>query len=48
MLILFVLLALDCAGFFHGDIGADAAALIALVVAIVALVLELRGRGVVG
>ncbi|MCA1683211.1 MAG: hypothetical protein LC685_04400 [Actinobacteria bacterium] len=47
MLILFVLLALDLAGFAHADLTANAAALIALVVAIVAVVLELRGRGTV-
>lgn len=43
-MILFILLALDFAGFAHGDIGSSAAALIALVLAIVAIVLELRGR----
>lgn len=44
-MILFVLLALDCAGFFHGDLPGTPAAVIALVLAIVGLVLELRGRG---
>jgi hypothetical protein len=46
-MILFVLLALDCAGFFHGDIPSTPAAVIALVLAVVALLLDLRGRGAV-
>ena len=45
-MILFVLLALDCAGVFHGDLTSNVGALIAVALAIVALVLELRGRGV--
>lgn len=44
MIVLFVLLALDVAGYAHGDLNGNAAALIALVLAIVALVLEIRGR----
>lgn len=43
-MVLFILLALDCAGTFHGDISSSAAALIAFALAIVGLVLELRGR----
>ena len=44
---LFVLLALDCAGYFYHRLVPDLpAALIALVLAVLALVLELRGRGV--
>ena len=46
-MILFILLALDLAGFAHGDLPANTAALIALVLAIVALVFEVRGRGLV-
>jgi hypothetical protein len=42
---LLAILALDCAGFFHGDISSDAAAIVALVVGIVALVFDLRARG---
>ena len=38
-MLLFALLALDFAGYAHGDIGADAAAIIALIIGIVALVL---------
>lgn len=45
-MILFILLALDVAGFAHGDLPSNAAALIALVLAVVALVLELRGHGI--
>lgn len=46
-MILFVLLALDCAGFFYHHLLPDTpAAVIALVLAIVALILDLRGRGV--
>ncbi len=44
---LLCVLALDCAGFFHGDISADVAAVIALIVGIVALVFDVRGRGLV-
>lgn len=43
---LFCVLALDCAGFFHGDISADVAAVVALIVGIVALVIDVRARGV--
>jgi len=47
-MVLFVLLALDCAGYFYQrTIPGVPAAVIALVLAILALVLELRGRGVV-
>lgn len=42
-MILFVLLSLDFAGFAHGDVRGTAAAVIALVLAVVALVLEVRG-----
>jgi len=45
-MVLFVLLALDCAGFFHHDVPGTPAAVIALVLAVVALLVELRGRGV--
>lgn len=44
MIVLFVLLALDLAGFAHGELSRDATALIALVLAILAVVLEVRGR----
>ena len=44
-MILFILLALDVAGFAHGDLSPNATALIAVVLAIIGLVLELRGRG---
>lgn len=37
------LLALDCAGFFHGTLDADTAAIIALIIGIVALILDLQG-----
>lgn len=40
---LLALLALDCAGFFHGDLNADTAAIIALVIGIIALILDLQG-----
>lgn len=43
---LLALLALDCAGFFHGDLSADVAAIVALIVGVVALVLDLRARSV--
>ena len=44
-MILFILLALDCAGYFYQHtIPGLPAAVIALVLAILALVLELRGR----
>lgn len=42
-MILFVLLALDCAGFFHGDLPGTPAAVIALVLAVVAVVFAIRG-----
>ena len=41
------LLAFDCAGFFHGDIPGDVAAIVALVLGVVALALDVRGRGLV-
>jgi hypothetical protein len=34
--ILFILLALDCAGFFHGDFSGEAAAIIAVILAVLA------------
>lgn len=43
-MLLFVL-ALDSAGFMHGDISANIAALIALIVGVLALVLDPRVRG---
>lgn len=43
-MILFVLLALDCAGYFYNHlVPGVAAAVIALVLAILALILEIRG-----
>jgi hypothetical protein len=43
---LLALLALDSAGFFHGDLTPDVAAVIALIVGVVALVFDVRARGV--
>lgn len=43
--ILYILLALDCAGAFHGDLSADVSALVALALAIAAVILELRNSG---
>ena len=40
------LLALDVAGFAHGDLSADITALVALVIGVVALALDVRARGV--
>ena len=42
--ILFIILALDVAGFAHGDLSGNATALIALVLAIIALVPVVRTR----
>ena len=42
--LLFILLALDLAGFAHADLSGDATALIALVLAIIAAVPLIRAR----
>lgn len=42
---LLAILALDVAAFAHGDLAANPAAIVALIIAIIAVAFDLRGRG---
>jgi hypothetical protein len=46
--ILYILLALDCSGGFHGDLSSNAAAVIAVVLAVIAAIVDFKGTTRVG